>query len=199
MVLHNWVSRQRSIEEGFVVPSRVLWLPVCILWWLPVYVCKISRNENLNMIFRFSLHFWIHIAYIDRTAYKQITFYDGFNVIIFKSKQYGTRVYKSDRDSVPQKMAVQDDVNGKGAAMTSLKLICENKQRGGVWLIYVVLWHELPRFMLPAVVTADWLRMILRETWIWLTVKIIVGMSYWKYLCGYFVRQNQLQRLFTVK
>lgn len=27
-----------------------------------------------------------------------------------------------------QKMVGQDDVNGKGAAVTSLKLICENKQ-----------------------------------------------------------------------
>jgi len=32
-------------------------------------------------------------------------------------------------------MAGQDEVNGKGAAMTSLKLICENKQSKGVSLL----------------------------------------------------------------
>jgi len=34
--------------------------------------------------------------------------------------------------AVSQKMAGQDDVNGKGAAMTSLKRMCENKQRRGL-------------------------------------------------------------------
>jgi hypothetical protein len=33
------------------------------------------------------------------------------------------------------------------------------------------LWHQLPRFMLPAAVTAEWLRM--RETCLWLIVKIV--------------------------
>jgi len=52
--------------------------------------------------------------------------------------------------AVSQKMARQNDVNGKGAAMTSLKLICENKNEEACHCYYFVLWHELPRFMLPA-------------------------------------------------
>jgi len=37
--------------------------------------------------------------------------------------------------AVSQKMAGQADVNGKGAAKTSLKLICENKQQRGASLL----------------------------------------------------------------
>jgi len=44
-------------------------------------VCKTSPNENLNMLFRSSVHFRRLTTYTDRIAYKLITFCDGCNVL----------------------------------------------------------------------------------------------------------------------